>query len=237
MIKNNGIVTNGDCNFGGIIGGDISIQPQQPQQDRDDVFFFGEFVYENLELFMQEFRATGDRVNLHITSNGGSVAILTSLLHIVNTSKKDIIIVVNGLVASCGFDFILKTNRKIVFTEIACGLVHDMDITCSLKELTKNTKSFDKFIADEVEKNNNQYYSLLSDKGFTEEEIDVVRKGEDLLVSRDRLLELFEDRIYDEENVAEDGFPYITEYEEEFTNHIVERLMEELDLRKKIKKK
>lgn len=204
---------------------------QSESQDRDDIFFFGEFCYENLMAFVQDFKDTGDKVNIHITSVGGSVAVLTSMLHMINTSKKDIVIVVSGLVASCGFDFILKTNRKIVFTEIACGLVHDMDITCSLKELKKNSKSFDKFIADEVEASNEKYYTMLAEKGFTEDEIAVVTKGEDLLLGRDRLLELFADRIYEEVD-CESEEDYITEYEDALSEHIVEKILEKIEVKK-----
>lgn len=160
-----------------------------------DIVFDNEISCETTELFSELFNEAIIRnrnVNLHFSTAGGVLNSEKTMVRIVNNFPNDIKVFCDGWLFSAGASFLadLKKDIPVVLGDEVLMLLHSPSILLESRN-TKKQSGLERFYHD--------YDEIMTDtylKPFlpilTEEEIKLVKEGEDVVVTKDRVAKWLE---------------------------------------------
>lgn len=171
-------------------------------------------------------------IDLYFTSNGGfidSLFVLSDYLN--NLEGITINFIVNGMVASCGFNILVlieNPNINIVFNKFCSGLIHFADIMLSSRaqqSSESNRYIIEKFAKAELDRLNEWFKDeILPYLGLSKTDLKKLEEGKDVLLNAEEL----EDAVA---NYKE--YKYVTSEEFEVNLAVIDSEIKELQNAKK----
>lgn len=151
-----------------------------------------EKIEENEDYLIEERKKYFER-NIYFSSPGGEVPAAFVLIDYINNTKQ-FIFNLNGYwnISSSAFMIfsMAKCERRLIGDD-AFSIIHEFDRDSSIREL-KKSKSIDKFLNEEMTKNNEKVIEWFRQIGITEEQIELVKSGEDVTIDHIQLREIIE---------------------------------------------
>lgn len=146
-------------------------------------------LHERFVFFMNSL-SEGDTVIIYFSSSGGNSTVADNLLSIFNSDDRIINVVFSWQVSSSAFDLMCRLrNDKLILNRDVWSTVHKYSIDVSTTELRNKDKQA-MFLMKEVDKFNDEYYMDLEALGFTQEQLDMFDKCEDVYLSYDDIMKL-----------------------------------------------
>lgn len=130
-----------------------------------------------------------DVVEITISSPGGDVAALFSILDIVNKNPERFKVLVSGICDSAALDFILMVDcEKIFLPSFIGGVLHNIGINTHTRDL-ENPNSDASIRFREYKKLTLSILSFMLKLGIDEEKVQRSKKGEDIFISRKEIIQ------------------------------------------------
>lgn len=132
--------------------------------------------------------------NIYFSSPGGSVSDAAILIDYINTTT-DFVFELIGTwnLSSSGFNIftLARCKKRLIEQTNNFAVIHLFDRDVSARDLKKK-KSFERFMNNEMEKQNEQLIDWYSQIGVTPEQIAEILAGEDVLIDNRQLNEILE---------------------------------------------
>jgi len=162
------------------------------------VVFDGEISYEsvgNLVALLDDVKRSiseDEMVTLYFSSNGGEASASMVFIDYLESLSNEVNleIVGNGILMSAGFDIFYMTkcqNKRILKGTI--GMIHESTTGVSSRAIKQNG-SMDRFRIDEEKKANREINNWYKKLGITEDELKIIKNGDDLFLGNARLKQL-----------------------------------------------
>lgn len=149
------------------------------------------FDKEMLEKFFTAVNSKENLITIYISSDGGLVSILDSILHVINLDPKRFNIVGYDELCSCGFEFYIKANCKKELIPRCIGMYHQSTTSVSLNDKGKAT-----YYDGEAYLKRKQHFfypeliKFMDQCEFTKKEKNRIKKGDDVYFQYDRFKEI-----------------------------------------------
>ena len=132
------------------------------------------------------------KINLYLTSGGGSVSAGIVFTDYLNQCGYDLTLIASWTLNSGAFDIFFKAvnvDRRIMPN--THSLIHLSRRDVSTIELLKNN-SYDSFLKKELEETNSEWLEFFKEVGIKEKHLKQIAKGEDVILRYEELAELLQ---------------------------------------------
>jgi hypothetical protein len=128
-----------------------------------------------------------ENIIIYFISSGGSHSDSLILSDYINRDYKRFEIYCPWDVSSAAFDFLIEVKCKIVLNKHSFARLHLFDNSLNYINL-ENNSSIDYFLKSNLEKNNRIWLNKLKIAGFTEEELNRIKQGYDVIIDSKRMI-------------------------------------------------
>lgn len=133
----------------------------------------------------------GDKVDVYFSTNGGPNKNRIPILNLFIKYQDYINIYIHNIMLSNGFELLIELldeNIPVYMTkEFVYSMVHNTDASLRISRLHGFEKGLTKFI----QKQNQNMLKRLKILGLTDEQLDIVKRGDDIYFTREETLKLF----------------------------------------------
>jgi hypothetical protein len=162
------------------------------------IIFNGDIEEEPIKKLIKEIDENQDKkILLFFTTDGGCVSfgeILLAQLNTVVRNGAEIKLMPYWKMSSCGFDILMKFQGDIEILSDVHSVVHIMDWRNSYKSLEVRKDDESVGLNEQYKRHVKRYLDELRGWGLTDEEVEIVEKGDDLFLPYERLCELVRKR-------------------------------------------
>lgn len=138
----------------------------------------------------------GGRLDIFLSSEGGTVAAGECMLQLINTHRAVTSITVFDKVMSAAFFLFIRARCAKYITPSSTGIVHLTRWTMTLKEGGTPLEPMDEYKRIHMKKSLKRNMDFYSSLGLSEEEFKEVMDGKDLHVDSDRIRKML--KVYNE---------------------------------------
>lgn len=131
------------------------------------------------------------RITMFLTSHGGNHVTTQKLTHIINNDVRIDKVIFNWTISSSAF--YLMTNispKKRIIAEDCYSVVHIWSRDIPYRDAL-NRQKIELFMKEDLEESNRLLFEHYRKIGFTEEEIEIMKTGENVYLNNRRLKEIF----------------------------------------------
>lgn len=152
--------------------------------------FHEEFTKKILSKFLHVLNSINvyDPIEIHLSSNGGNIDVLYSMLRLINNNPDRFKLVISGDCHSAGLFLILMTDcEKEFLPSFGGGILHNAWFTIGTNELNQKT-SEGALKMKELKKLNLKVLKFVESLGVDTEKIKDARSGKDVYITRDEII-------------------------------------------------
>ena len=130
-------------------------------------------------------------IAIYFTSQGGYVHIAQSFIHYLNNNNTNVILIGMNQISSAAIDIFVGANVRKEIMAGTWGMLHLPFVNITTTNL-KGYTSFDKFQKERSPKREELFLKEMRILGLKEEELKELKKGGEIYLETDRLVELIE---------------------------------------------
>jgi ATP-dependent protease ClpP protease subunit len=150
----------------------------------------GDFNSELLERFFDLLNSTDslDIIEISMSSCGGDISPLFTMLYLINSNPEKFRLVVSGLCDSAALNLVLLSDcEKVFLPSFIGGVVHSVAITVNSRELD-NSEGEISLRHRAFNKLNKSLYKYFLELDINEDKINKASKGDDVFLSRQEII-------------------------------------------------
>lgn len=130
-------------------------------------------------------------IKIYLSSDvGGYTATAEAIVDLINSNSQRITLIAYGAIYSAGFIIFFKSSCKRVLLKDTTGMAHFSYQPIDINETGNPSSSYDKFAKQEMKKSKTHTLNFLTELGLDKQELNIIKKGDELYMSYDRLKEL-----------------------------------------------
>ena len=153
--------------------------------------FYAKEVNEDLLVSISESISNNDNVKIYLNSTGGSEWCSLAIVDIINNNKDKVELIGFGYLLSAAFHIMVESKCKKRILDNTYGMYHQSIWDVEISALNKPSNVLDKFRVEKSIKGYRVYYEeKCKEWGFSEQELKIYKKGEDVYFSYERFKEL-----------------------------------------------
>ncbi len=162
---------------------------------RISIVFDNEIHYESVDIFIQDLNNAIIKkydIDLHLSTFGGIMNLQQTMSRAINNFPNDVRVFCDGFLLSAGIPLILDLRKDIPVTigKSLIALAHVPSIALESRN-TKKASGFEKFMMDNDDIMCERYLKPI-EPVLTAKEIDLVMKGEDVVLDSERFQKLLD---------------------------------------------